>query len=39
MQKLNMKGFLPFLGIFLKAKFEKNLNTKVAPNCMLNISK
>jgi hypothetical protein len=34
-----MKGFLPFLGIFLKAKFDKILNTKVAPNCMINIPK
>jgi hypothetical protein len=39
MQKLNMKGFLPFLGIFLKEKFDKTLNTKIAPNYMINIPK
>jgi hypothetical protein len=37
--KAKYAGFLTILGIFLKAKFDKTLNTKVALNYMINIPK
>jgi hypothetical protein len=37
--KLIFKSKLYFFRLFLKAKFEKTLNTNLAPNCILIISK